>query len=151
MALQELSPLSFWLCGHKDGRHAGVHHFHVGEEFVNGLRLSDLAMGHEMVGHFVTLLSHVLVVAKLLDSCFQHISETSAVFGEVVCDVCDGAEVVIDRGDVDVGVPNDNPLGIVIIDENFINVAPQEDFTALSWLLDDGSLIHLVCDGLPVC
>ena len=54
---------SFWICGHKDGRHAGVHHFHVGEEFVSGLGLSNFPMDHELVGHFVTLLSHVFVIA----------------------------------------------------------------------------------------
>ena len=63
LTLEELSPLSFWICGHKDGRHAGVHHFHVGEEFVDGLGLSNLPMGHELVGTFVTLLSHVFVRA----------------------------------------------------------------------------------------
>ena len=33
------------------------------------------------------------------------------------------AEVVKDREDVDVGVPIDNPFRIVVVDENFIDVA----------------------------
>ena len=96
LTLEELSPLPFWLRGHKDGGHAGVHHVHVSKELVNGLRLSHLAMGHEHVGQLVTLLSHVFVIAELFDGGFQHFRQTSAVFQKVVGDVGDGAKVVID-------------------------------------------------------
>jgi hypothetical protein len=151
LTLEELSPLPFWLRGHKDGGHAGVHHVHVGKELVDGLRLSHLAMGHEDVGHLVTFLPHVFVIAELLHCSFEHFCETSAVLQKVISDVGDSAKVVVDRGDVYIGIPVDNPLGIIIIDENFINVALQKDFTPLPWLLDNCSFIHFVCDGLASC
>ena len=105
LTLEELSPLPFGLRGHKDGGHAGVHHVHVGKELVDGLRLSYLPMGHEYVGHLMTLLPHVFVITELLHGGFEYFCETSAVFQKIVRDVGDGAKVVVDRGDIYIGVP----------------------------------------------
>ena len=84
LALEELSSLAFWLSGHKDGGNAGVGHLHVGEELVDGLRLSYLTMSHELVGHLVTFLPHVFVIAKLPHRSFEDFCQTSAVL-KVTC------------------------------------------------------------------
>ena len=79
LTLEKLPSLAFRLGGHKDGADAGVRHLHVGTEFEDGLALPDLAMGQEPVGHLITLLPHVLVVAELLHRSFQDFRQTSAV------------------------------------------------------------------------
>ena len=65
----------------------------------------------------MTLLPHVRVVAELLHRILEDFCQARAVLGEVVGDVGDGAEVVVHRWEVDVGVPVDDPLSIVVVDE----------------------------------
>ena len=107
LALEELSPLAFRLSGHKDRSHTGVHQVHVSEKFVEGFRFTHLTMSHELICHLVTLLSHVHVVAQLFHCRLQHLSQPGTVLGKVVSDVGNCAVVVVDRRNVNVGVPVD--------------------------------------------
>ena len=77
--------------------------------------------------------------------------QNRAHLSKVVSDVGDGAVVVIHWRDVDVRVPGDDPLGIEIVDEDFVDVSLEQDLAAFPGLIDDGPLIHLVGDGLPPC
>ena len=147
MALEELSPLAFGLCGHKYGSHAGVDQVHVSQEFETALTLAHLAMSQEHVCHLVTLLPHIHVVAELLHCCLQHLSQPSAVLREVVGDVGNCAIVVVHRRKVYVGVPCHYPLRIVVVDEYLVNIAPEENFASFPGLLHYCHLVLVVCDG----
>ena len=141
-----MSTITFGVSGHEDCGYAGVHQIHVSEEFEEALLLPHLAMSHEHVCHLVTFFSHVHVVAQLLHSRLQNICEARGVLCEVVGDVGNCAIVVVDGRDIDVGVPGDDPLRIVVVDEDLINVTSQEDFTSFPGLLHNCPPILVVSD-----
>ena len=52
---------------------------------------------------------------------------------KIICNVSDGAIVVVDGSNVDVGVPCNYPLRVVVVYEDLVDVALAEEFDARLW------------------
>ena len=106
-----------------------------------------MAIIHEHIGQLVALLPHVHVVAQLLHCGLQDVCQAGGIFCKIISYIRYCAIVVVDRRNVNVGVPGDYPLRVVVVDEDFVYVASKENLASLPGLLNDCSLIQEIGDG----